>query len=515
MEVQLQNSYSNAHFRREKYSRSITVDKVHPGNQLLQVELEGVPIDEASFVILHGNPGWLSIEDYGGRIWIDSYIRQYKIKCINVNEAALEVQLSKKKLQRGGGRQLPGGDRGRRSAERRAAGPDAARDHGGRGIHVREQAFLPKLLRTSARSRISLAESSSEFFVPFKLRRNAVVNIESAFAIDEDGQQRDFQEGDLTISKEAVVFRKRSLVDLRVISVQLVSERETATVFLTLTSSPEFIESRRKELARPLFPLPWTREDSVIELSISEELPPGHIIYTLPAVNPMDGSLVSLVMDGDMKEMFAVDSTTGAISVVQRLDFESLSPSDRTFSLRLSAGLLGYEAEAELGISIINIDDNAPTLEKEGMLEVAIPENLSPSTTIAHLRVTDRDALGSVDDFSVLKSGIGSELFSAYILNGSLMVAVAENATLDREVMERQTVHLTVRDTAGNQDSVTLHVLLLDVNDNTPKFSQNQYAIQVVDNWPVDTVVDRLTAYDSDDGRNSYVTYSLAAGSIK
>uniref|UniRef100_A0A158P7X4 Cadherin domain protein n=1 Tax=Angiostrongylus cantonensis TaxID=6313 RepID=A0A158P7X4_ANGCA len=146
---------------------------------------------------------------------------------------------------------------------------------------------------------------------------------------------------------------------------------------------------------------------------------------------------------------------------------------------------------------------------------VAIPENLSPSTAIAHLRVTDRDALGNVDDFSVLKAGVGSELFSAYMLNGSLVVAVAENATLDREVMERQTVHLTVRDTAGNQDSFTLHVLLLDVNDNTPKFSQNQYAIQVVDNWPVGTVVDRLTAFDSDDGRNSHITYSLAAGSIK
>uniref|UniRef100_A0A0K0D245 Cadherin domain protein n=1 Tax=Angiostrongylus cantonensis TaxID=6313 RepID=A0A0K0D245_ANGCA len=344
LEVQVQNSYSNAHFRREKYSRSITADKVHPGNQLLQVELEGIPIDEAHFVILSGNPGWLSIDDYGGRVRIDSYVSEVEAGNYLVGIGAVARQndalLARTLLEI---------------------------------TVVGESTSESKLFSHSLYERVLDRESSSEFSVPFKLRRNAVVGIGSAFAIDEDGQQRDFHEGDLTISKEAIVFRKRSLVDLRVVSVQLVSERKTATVILTLTSSPEFIESRRKELARPVFPPPWTREDSMIELSISEELPPGHIIYTLPAVNPMDGSLVSLAMEGDMKEMFAVDSTTGrllgAISVVQRLDFESLSPSERTFSLRFSAGLLGYEAESEIRISILNVDDNAPIVEKDGMLD--------------------------------------------------------------------------------------------------------------------------------------------------
>ncbi|RCN43004.1 hypothetical protein ANCCAN_10963 [Ancylostoma caninum] len=75
IEVQVQNSRSHARFRRSKYSRTITADKVHEGNQLLQVELEGVPIDEARFVILQGNPGWLSIDDYGGRIGMAKYIK--------------------------------------------------------------------------------------------------------------------------------------------------------------------------------------------------------------------------------------------------------------------------------------------------------------------------------------------------------------------------------------------------------------------------------------------------------
>ncbi|VDM67002.1 unnamed protein product [Strongylus vulgaris] len=75
VDVQVQNSRSHARFRRTKYSRSVTADKIHEGNQLLQVELEGVPIDEARFVILQGNPGWLSIDDYGGRVGIAKFIK--------------------------------------------------------------------------------------------------------------------------------------------------------------------------------------------------------------------------------------------------------------------------------------------------------------------------------------------------------------------------------------------------------------------------------------------------------
>ncbi|KAK6009767.1 cadherin domain protein, partial [Ostertagia ostertagi] len=144
-----------------------------------------------------------------------------------------------------------------------------------------------------------------------------------------------------------------------------------------------------------------------------------------------------------------------------------------------------------------------------------LPENLPPLTVIARLQVIDNDGLGNVDEFSVEKSGIGSEMYSASIVNGSLVVAVAENGTLDREMMERHTIHLTVQDAGGNQDSATLHVVLLDVNDNAPRFLQDQYAMQVVDNWPTGIVVDRLKATDIDAGKKRSLSYSLASGSSK
>ncbi|RCN24445.1 cadherin domain protein [Ancylostoma caninum] len=104
-----------------------------------------------------------------------------------------------------------------------------------------------------------------------------------------------------------------------------------------------------------------------VNVSIPEELPAGSIIYSLPAINPKDGSPVPITVQGDMKEAFSVDPDTGAISIAHSLDFESMAPNDRTFSLTFTAGSPGYESVAELKITVTNVDDNPPVLDKEGL----------------------------------------------------------------------------------------------------------------------------------------------------
>ncbi|VDM66057.1 unnamed protein product, partial [Strongylus vulgaris] len=84
----------------------------------------------------------------------------------------------------------------------------------------------------------------------------------------------------------------------------------SATVMLSLTSSPEFIENQKQESSRPIFPAPWTRKNNVIKVKIPEELPVGHVIYSLPAINPVDGSVLPVKMRGDMAEAFKFDVDT-------------------------------------------------------------------------------------------------------------------------------------------------------------------------------------------------------------
>ncbi|KAK5620607.1 Protocadherin-15 [Crenichthys baileyi] len=59
---------------------------------------------------------------------------------------------------------------------------------------------------------------------------------------------------------------------------------------------------------------------------------------------------------------------------------------------------------------------------------------------------------------------------------------------------------------------VTVNILVIDANDNTPTFAQFSYSVQVfTDRQPGETVL-QLTATDADEGLNGLVTYEIVAG---
>ncbi|CAL8093562.1 unnamed protein product [Calicophoron daubneyi] len=58
-------------------------------------------------------------------------------------------------------------------------------------------------------------------------------------------------------------------------------------------------------------------------------------------------------------------------------------------------------------------------------------------------------------------------------------------------------------------------VLVEDINDNQPKFSQSVYQFSIEENKPMNTVIDKLTATDQDSGRNSEIEYFLNDESLE
>ncbi|KIH65922.1 hypothetical protein ANCDUO_03750 [Ancylostoma duodenale] len=214
VEVQVQNSRSHARFRRSKYSRTITADKVHEGNQLLQVELEGVPIDEARFVILQGNPGWLSIDDYGGRIGMAKYIKEVEAGRYSVDIGAVHRQSNALLAQT--------------RLEIKVIG----------GAETEKKVFAQSIFErtldrvSQAWKSLSFAEMSTEFSVPFKTHGSVTVTAPSTFAIDENGQQKEFDNEAITIKDQEVVFRQSALTDLRAVSVQLSANGEKELDFV-------------------------------------------------------------------------------------------------------------------------------------------------------------------------------------------------------------------------------------------------------------------------------------------
>lgn len=78
------------------------------------------------------------------------------------------------------------------------------------------------------------------------------------------------------------------------------------------TRDPQKIKEAEEALAIPKFSAPWTSEDAIIPLRLQEELPLGHKVICLPALNQLDNSIVTSVkMNGESSEYFRLDSTNG------------------------------------------------------------------------------------------------------------------------------------------------------------------------------------------------------------
>jgi hypothetical protein len=50
----------------------------------------------------------------------------------------------------------------------------------------------------------------------------------------------------------------------------------------------------------------------------------------------------------------------GALSIIHSLDYEALQPTQRSFTLNLTAGAAPVQTTAILDVAVVNMDDNAP-----------------------------------------------------------------------------------------------------------------------------------------------------------
>ncbi|CAG6016987.1 unnamed protein product [Menidia menidia] len=83
---------------------------------------------------------------------------------------------------------------------------------------------------------------------------------------------------------------------------------------------------------------------------------------------------------------------------------------------------------------------------------------------------------------------------------------------VDREKQMAYTFTMVASDGVQQSSPVTVNILVIDANDNTPTFAEVSYSVEVfTDMQPGETVL-QLTAADADEGLNGLVTYEILAG---
>nr|XP_012996293.1 protocadherin beta-4-like [Cavia porcellus] len=204
----------------------------------------------------------------------------------------------------------------------------------------------------------------------------------------------------------------------------------------------------------------------------------------------------------EIKQTFSINKATGEIRLQKKLDFEKIKSYDVEIEATDGGGLSG---KGTVVIEVVDVNDNAPELSITSLTS-SIPEN-APETVVSIFRVGDRDS----GDNGKMICSIPDNL--PFVLKPTFLnfYTLVTDGPLDRETRAQYNITITVTDlgTPRLKTQHTITVLVSDVNDNAPTFTQSSYTLSVPENNSPALHIGSVSATDSDSGTNAQLTYSL------
>uniref|UniRef100_A0A8C8BN08 Protocadherin-15 n=1 Tax=Otus sunia TaxID=257818 RepID=A0A8C8BN08_9STRI len=241
----------------------------------------------------------------------------------------------------------------------------------------------------------------------------------------------------------------------------------------------------------PVYKLKERKESFITDLILSS--------FFLKAFDREGDPIKYLIQNGDPQQVFNLSQSSGLLALGKPLDRES---TDRYILIvTASDGRPDGTSTATVNIVVTDVNDNGP------VFDMFLPKNLSvqeeeANAFVGQVRATDADAgVNGQVHYSLANFNNLFRITS----NGSIYTAVK----LNREV--RDYYELIVEATDGAVDprrsTITLAIKVLDIDDNSPVFTNASYDVCVPENLPPGTVFLQLEAKDIDLG--SDVNYRI------
>ncbi|KAI5103079.1 protocadherin-15 isoform X2, partial [Silurus meridionalis] len=232
---------------------------------------------------------------------------------------------------------------------------------------------------------------------------------------------------------------------------------------------------------------------------ISEAMRSGAIILDLQATDREKDPIMYSILSGDPDNVFELNQTWGLLLLGKMLDRER---TDRyTLIISASDGRPDGTSTAKVNILVTDVNDNDP------IFDLTLPQSLTvleeqANTFVGQVKAMDSDlGVNGQVHYRLLSH---SDLFQ---INGD--GSIWTTAALDREQREHYELVVEAWDAAPDprRASIILSVTVLDINDNSPVFSQPSYTVILPENSPPDMTILNLTARDAD--LNSNITYRI------
>ncbi|XP_074530891.1 cadherin-related family member 2-like [Halichoeres trimaculatus] len=259
--------------------------------------------------------------------------------------------------------------------------------------------------------------------------------------------------------------------------------------------------------------------------SIEENSPLGTFVLNVTAASQNTGEdykITYSIEDATVDGLFTISSDEGIISVLSEIDREESGDivvlTIEATESNLNIHGVHSKVRTRVQISIIDVNDNKPEFYKCGyscVKETHFTEEVY-ETIYPHifLNMTIRD----LDKHALNKLTLGGadkDVFSVppEFHNWELWLDVRQPDKLDYEKTQQMIIEViaTDQDDTSLHSTATVTINIKDVNDNSPKFPQATYRLNVTEHADFGTVVANITATDADDPdtANSQIMFSI------
>uniref|UniRef100_A0A4W6EDA8 Cadherin domain-containing protein n=1 Tax=Lates calcarifer TaxID=8187 RepID=A0A4W6EDA8_LATCA len=184
------------------------------------------------------------------------------------------------------------------------------------------------------------------------------------------------------------------------------------------------------------------------------------------------------------------------------------------------AGSPRLTSQTTFVVKLSDVNDNAPTFSQPSY-SVDIPENNAPSAPIAAVSATDPDLGENAQiSYTILPSMVQGSPISSYVYINPESGHIYSMRSLDHEQLNAFRIEVQARD-AGvppRTANVTVHVFVVDVNDNAPVIVYPSYPkdkglhLTVPPSASPGHFINKLVGVDADSGHNAWLFYSIAPG---
>ncbi|KAM6933327.1 protocadherin Fat 4-like [Xenentodon cancila] len=236
---------------------------------------------------------------------------------------------------------------------------------------------------------------------------------------------------------------------------------------------------------------------------VFENFPPSGVcdVLAIDADSPTYARVKYSITEGNDENFFTLDHESGLLSTTASLDRETIP----VFNLTVEAVELDnpfHKDRTNVIINVLDRNDNAPRFTHIFLAEV--PEDAPVGHTMIQVTSSDDDTdANGVIRYYVLDQS-EDMLFNIDSTTGHVTV----KRPLDREAQDHYVIKVTANDSAWSI-STDVTVVISDVNDNAPIFTDLVYTAALPETKDKEVFVLQVLATDADVGKNSEVFYVI------